>query len=68
MQRKVGWDSQVGEQAFEQCLLLLEATPTSLEDDDHDHDGGDDDDDDTDGDGDDDVHQQRADPDSSAAL
>ena len=45
-------------QAFEQCLLLLEATPTSLEDDDHDHDG----------DGDDDAHQQRADPDSSAAL
>ena len=46
-------------QAFEQCLLLLEATPTSLEDDDHDHD----DDDEYH-----DVHQQRADPDSSAAL
>ena len=60
MLRRVGWGSQAGAQAFEQCLLLLEATPTSLEDDDRI--------DDTDGDGDDDVHQQRADPDSSAAL
>ena len=54
-----GSDSWVGEQAFEKFLLVLEATPTSMED--VNGGGGDEG-------GDDDAHQQRADPESRSAL
>ena len=52
-----GWDSRVGEQASQKFLLLLEASPTLMEDF-YGYDEG----------GDDDVHQQRADPESRSAL
>ena len=64
MPRKGGWDSRAGAQASQKFLPLWEVTPTLMEDADYDDGGGGH----TEDNCGDDVHQQRADPDSSSAL